>query len=116
VKLDLVRQSEDGLYTQTQRSLAADASVRNLAVRGYTEAMLQHSVTALNTMNPDVRNISTLTLGVTREQYAVLVQELAAFKERVKQIVTESSQASQVYELNFALFPVSREFPVEDEV
>ncbi len=87
--------------------------MRSLAVRGYTEAMLQHSVAALNQLGPAVRNISTMTLGVTREQYEVLVQELAAFKERVKQIVTESSQPSQVYELNFSLFPVSQAFPTE---
>lgn len=108
LKLELVKENGQGRYVQSQASLAADPSIRNMAVRGYTEAMLKHSVTALNSQDPSVRNISTMTLGITREQYEVLVQELAAFKERVKQIVTESSRPSQVYELNFALFPVSQ--------
>lgn len=108
LKLGLVKRTGQGRYEQSQASLAADPSIRSLAVRGYTEAMLRHSVTALNAQDPSVRNISTMTLGITREQYEVLIQELAAFKERVKQIVTESSQPSQVYELNFALFPMSQ--------
>lgn len=108
LKLDLVKKTGQGRYSQNQASLAADPSIRSLAVRGYTEAMLKHGLTALNSQAPSVRNISTMTLGVTREQYEVLVEELTAFKERVKQIVTESTQPTQVYELNFALFPVSQ--------
>lgn len=114
LKLELVKRTGPGRYAQSQASLAADPSIRSLAVRGYTEAMLKHGVTALNTQDPSIRNISTMTLGINREQYHVLVQELAAFKERVKQIVTESSQPSQVYELNFALFPVSHSAAPEE--
>lgn len=107
-RLGLVKKQPGGGYVQTDKSIAADPRIRSIAARSYTDAMLGHARTALHTMDPAIRNISTMSLGVTREQYAVLAQELEAFKERVKAIVTRDETPEQVYELNFALFPVSR--------
>jgi uncharacterized protein (TIGR02147 family) len=106
-RLGLVKKNHEGRYFQTDLSLSADPAIRSMAVRAYTDAMLGHGRTALNTMPAEVRHISTMTLGISREQYAVLVQELESFKDRVKGIVTRDDKPEQVYELNFSLFPVS---------
>lgn len=108
LKLELIKRNDDGTYVQTEKSVAADAQVQHLGVRAYTESMIRHSLLALQNMDKSIRHISTMTLGVSPEQYKSLIIELDAFKERVKQIVTENDQPNQVYQLNFALFPVSQ--------
>ncbi len=113
--LGLIKKNADRSYVQTQKAVTADSQVHHLAVKSYTDAMLKHSQTALHTMDKSIRHISTMTLGVTAAQYSVLTAELEAFKERVKQIVTENDDASQVYQLNFALFPVSKSTDIQKD-
>ena len=108
LKLKLVKKEEDGRYVQTLKSIAADNKIMHLAVRAYTESMKKNSLSAIQTFDRDKRHISTMTLGVSEQQYKALFVELEAFKERVKQIVTGNDEATQVIELNFALFPVSQ--------
>ncbi|MGL1902427.1 MAG: TIGR02147 family protein [Fibrobacterales bacterium] len=107
LELDLIAQESSGGYTQTDQSIIADSAIQSMAVRSYTDSMLKHGRAALE-MSRDVRHISTMTLGVSEQQYSALCEELNAFKDRVKQIVTDNDDASRVYELNFELFPVSK--------
>jgi uncharacterized protein (TIGR02147 family) len=53
------------------------------------------------------RNISGITMGISRPCYEVLLAELAAFKERVISIVNRDEGSGQVYQFNFQLFPLS---------
>ncbi len=107
LKLGLVERQDDGMYTQTEKSIVADSQIKSIAVRSYVDSMLKHSIEALHSMDKSIRHISSMTMGLSQEQYKTLVVELESFKERVKEIVTQYDDASQVYELNFAFFPVS---------
>ncbi|MGL1935298.1 MAG: TIGR02147 family protein [Fibrobacterales bacterium] len=107
LELGLITLESSGGYIQTDQSVIADSAIQTMAVRRYTDSMLKHGRAALE-MSRDVRHISTMTLGVSEPQYAALCEELNAFKDRVKQIVTDNDNASMVYELNFELFPVSK--------
>ncbi len=106
-KLELVEPQDNGVYKQTEKSIAADSQIKSIAVRSYVNSMLRHSVDALHSMDKSIRHISSMTLGISKEQYKTIVVELESFKDRVKQIVTLYDDASVVYELNFAFFPVS---------
>ncbi len=106
-RLGLIRRLENGRYEQTERSVSADPRITTLSAREYIDAMIEHARASLRTMTRDVRHVSTMTLGVNKAQYDILIQELDAFKERVKRIVADGSPADRVYELNFAVFPVS---------
>jgi len=60
-------------------------------------------------MPPDIRNISGITMGISKSCYDVLLAELGAFKERVIAIVNRDEASSRVYQLNFQLFPLSQD-------
>ncbi len=114
LELGLIVQNDTGGYTQTEKSIIADGAIQSMAVKNYTDSMLQHGRAALK-LDRDIRHISTMTLGVSQQQYSALCEELNAFKDRVKQIVTDHDDASMVYELNFELFPVSKQVPQATE-
>jgi uncharacterized protein (TIGR02147 family) len=62
---------------------------------------------ALDRFPIDERNISSVTMGISRPCYDVIVAELAAFKERIIAIVNNDDASSRVYQLNVQLYPLS---------
>ena len=48
-----------------------------------------------------------MTVGVTREAYEEIVQEIAEFRKRVIAIATRDSATDEVYRLNMQFFPMT---------
>ena len=63
----------------------------------------------------DERDFSGLTMGVSEECLAVLKEELAAFRQRVRKIVADDKEAERVFRLNLQLFPLSGSTSEGDE-
>lgn len=87
LKLGLIERGDEGRYRQTVSAITADSSVTSLAVRSFTRAMLEHSKTALDTIDKNERHVSGLTMGISPEAYDVIAVEVEAFKNRIKSIV-----------------------------
>ncbi|MBN1127335.1 MAG: TIGR02147 family protein, partial [Chitinispirillaceae bacterium] len=64
---------------------------------------------ALDTVEKTERHVSGVTMGVSRETFHVLAAEIEALKDRLKIIVNQDADATRVYQMNVALFPVSEE-------
>jgi uncharacterized protein (TIGR02147 family) len=109
LRLKLVMQTSDGCYHQVSPAMVADSSVASLAVRSFTQAMLDRSKEALDTIDKQVRHISGITMGISPETYEVLTSEIAAFKDRVKIIVNNDAKSSRIYQMTLSLFPVSED-------
>jgi uncharacterized protein (TIGR02147 family) len=107
LKLKFVERISDGSYRETNTAITADGPVTSLAVRSFSQIMLDHSKAAIDTVPKQERHISGLTIGISPATYAVLAEEIEAFKDRVKAIVNRDNPSSRVYQMNMALFPVS---------
>jgi len=107
LRLGFIKGKSVGTYVQTDPALLADSSITSLAVRTFTQSMVDHTKNALYAFNKNERHISGMTIGISPETYAVLAAEIEAFKDRVKIIVTQDKEGSRIYQLNCALFPVS---------
>ena len=57
--------------------------------------------------NAEDRNITGLTIGITRENYERIVAELAECRRRIVAIATETDKTDEVYRLNMQLFPLT---------
>ncbi len=109
LKLDIIRKNKDGNYKQTNEAISAGDNITSLALRSHIVDMAKHSEYALETFPKTERNISTITLGCSKATYDVLAAEIAAFKDRMKTIISQDKNNSRVYQLNIGLFPVSDE-------
>ncbi len=107
VKLGFIKRKSGGTYKQTSQAIAVDDTITSMAVRSFTENMLDHAKSALHTFDKSERHISGLTMGVSKETYDVLSAEIDAFKDRIKAIVNRDEHSSRVYQLNISLFPTS---------
>lgn len=109
LKLGLVARKENGRYAQTKLALAVDDTVVSLSLRTYQEYALEHAKRSMYDIDKKVRHLSTLVLGVSPAAYGAMVEEIAAFKDRIKAIAHRDEASSRVYQFTLALFPVSKE-------
>ena len=109
VKADLLRKNKDGNYEQTDKTVTTGPmDFTPLAVRGLHHQMGEFALDAIEGVPQNERHFSGLTLGITREAYAEIVQRIAEFRKDIIAIATRESAADEVYRLNVQFFPMTK--------
>ena len=109
VKANLLQKDKDGNYIQTDKIVTSGPmNFAPLALRGLQRQMGEIALGAIENVPQDERHFSGLTLGITREAYKKIVQEIADFQKRVIAIATSESATDEVYRLNVQLFPMTK--------
>ena len=101
-----LEQDDSGNYRQTNRSLCmgtTDKAVKTELQRQMAELALD----ALENEPAEKRNMTGLTLGITRDKYAQIVAELAECRRRIVAIAASDDSTEEVYRLNMQLFPLT---------
>ena len=107
VKADLLKKDRDGNYRQTEKSVSmGPVDAVPVAAREMQRQMGEFAVKALD-MPLSERDMSGLTLGLTRNAYERIRKEIAEFRRRIVAIATEDEETEQVYRMNLQLFPLS---------
>jgi uncharacterized protein (TIGR02147 family) len=108
VKAGLLQKDKDGNYRQTERGVTTGPmEVTPIAVRGMHRQMGEFALEAIEGVAQDERHFSGLTLGITRDAYEKIVQEIAEFRKKVITIATQDDGLDDVYRLNVQLFPMT---------
>jgi uncharacterized protein (TIGR02147 family) len=108
LRLKMVEKTKSGIYKQTSTALSVDDSVTSMAVRTFTRTMIDHSKNSLEAISKENRHISGITMGISKKSYDIMIKEIEAFKDRLKIIVAHDNAANSVYQINLALFPISK--------
>lgn len=108
-RLGLIDKQRDGSYRQTSAAIVSGDPMVALARRSFNSEMLVRAREANEMVLPAERNVSGITMGISKACYDVILTEMAAFKERIKVIVNQDERSSRVYQLNMQLFPVSND-------
>lgn len=113
-RLGLVRRTEDGTLETAEQTISTGPEVRTLAVRNFHRAMLELSIRALDRIPKSDRNITSLTLTLTRQQYDQVCERIT----RLRREILELSEAApedgaepgerQVYQITFPVVPVTQ--------
>ena len=114
-RLKLIVRQADGKYRQADPAIISSDDMVLLARRSFNGEMLLLARNANETLPREERNISGITMGISKACYDVLLAEMAAFKERVKSIVNQDEKSSRVYQLGIQLFPLSGEITPSGE-
>jgi uncharacterized protein (TIGR02147 family) len=109
IDLGLIKKKDNGGYEQTSQSILADDTVTSLGLRSFVAWMARYTEDAIAVYTPDERYISTVTMGISEPTFRMLTEEIEAFKDRVKSIVSQDENSSRVYQFNLALFPMSED-------
>jgi len=115
-QLQLLQKQEDGSYKQVKKIVSTGSEVESLAIRDLHIQMARLALYALETISKEERDISGLTMGVSRKTVSSIKEEVKNFRERIMRIVAEDENpVDQVYRLNLQFFPLSRLFKKNEE-
>ena len=107
VKAKLLKKDKDGNYRQTDKSISmGSVDAVPVAAREMQRQMGEFALKALS-LPISERDMSGLTMGLTRRAYERIKKELADCRRRIVAIASEDDETERVYRLNLQLFPVS---------
>jgi uncharacterized protein (TIGR02147 family) len=108
MKTGLLTRDIRGNYHQTNRSLTTGRlNVVAVAVHSLLRQMGEFALEALDKLPISERHFSGITMGVTAESYAKVVEELAKCRRRIVSIVSSTKKVEKVCRLNMQLFPLT---------
>jgi len=109
IKASLLQKDGNGNYVQTEKSVTTGPmDVTPVAVRSMHRQMGEFALEAIEGVPQDERHFSGLTLGITRNAYEEIVQEIAAFRKKIIAIATRDNETDEVYRLNMQFFPLTK--------
>jgi uncharacterized protein (TIGR02147 family) len=97
----------DGKYVQRDPAITSGPEVCSLGIRAYNKFMAERAAKAVEEFPTTERDIQSLTVGISRDGYRLIKQEMQEFLSRVVRIVDDDTNVDQVYNVNVHLFPLS---------
>ncbi len=108
LRLNFLTKKIDGTYNQSHPAITTGREVTSAGVRELNKKLSQLGTEAIDRFPPNERDISSLTIGISKKSYALIKEEIQEFKNRIIRIVDDDQASDQVYNVNVHLFPVSQ--------
>lgn len=108
LKLELLHVDEHGRLAQSSPCIATDRETQSVAIRNFHGRMLGLARDSLETISPENREISSLTMRISKTGFEKIKKRIQDFKEELMRIIGEDENVDRVYHANFQFFPVSR--------
>lgn len=106
-KLELLKEM-DGKFVQSHTHLSTNSEVDSVGVLNFHKEMIQKGIESLD-MPSNTRDISSLTLALSKQQFDELRQKIYQFYSQVQGWLENSNQMSdRVCQLNFQLFHLTQ--------
>lgn len=116
LRAKLLKKDKNGHYYQTDKSISMGAvDAVPVAARDLQRQMGELAVKSLSLPTTE-RDMSGLTMGLTRHAYERIKKELADCRRRIMAIASEDDDTEQVYRLNLQLFPLSENLKKEEKI
>jgi uncharacterized protein (TIGR02147 family) len=106
-KLGMIRKRRNGTWKAVDKTITAGKDILQLGLQNFQLQTTELAAQAQRKLPKDKRNISGLTLGISRKTYDWICCEIAQLQERIMAVAEQDKHADNVYQLNFHFFPVS---------
>jgi uncharacterized protein (TIGR02147 family) len=114
-RLGLVRRNQNGVFERLEPVWTTDREVESVIVNKMQLQMLDRAKEAYDNSLSEGRNMSTLTLSVSKGEYQRMVEDIAELRSRFLERARNTPAPDRVYQLSIALFPLSK-IPKEERV
>ena len=116
MRAGLLKKDKNGNYVQTEKSISmGSVDAVPVAAREMQRQMGEFAVKAMD-LPLSERDMSGVTMGITRRAYEQIKKEIADFRRRIVAIASADDDTEQVYRLNMQLFPLSERFTTKKDV
>lgn len=106
--LGLVRRNKGGYIERIDAHVTTGPEVRSLSVANFQKATSDLAKEALDRHSAKRRDMSTLTLSISEETFALMKEEIIAFRKKLLSMEEKCKKPDRVYQLNHHFFPLTR--------
>jgi len=106
LKLELIEETDDGSYCKKDHAISTGDEVTSNAVANYHRKMIQMGADSIDKFDPEDREISSLTLGVSKKTSKKIKEMIQDFRKEILGVLEQESEFEDVVQLNFQLFPI----------
>lgn len=106
-RLGLIRKDERGHYRPVDPVWSTGNDARSVALNNFHISSLDLAKKAFDRFPREMRNMSTLTLSISKEDYAWIEEEMSQFRRKLLDRAGKTIFPDRVYHFNFSVFPLS---------
>ncbi len=105
LNLGLLVKMPSGRYRQADGVVRTADELSSFVVMKYQKENLRLADEALDKVDPEERDISTLTTGISASCYLEIKREIQSFRNHIAQLASKDKGQDRVYQLNLQFFP-----------
>ncbi len=106
-KLKFVKKQKDNTYTLTDTLITTGDEWHSIAIRQFQRETIHLAEESLTRHPKDIRDISTVTMGIHHEDLEEIKELLKEFRSSVMKFTEKSQNPDSVYQLNIQLIPLT---------
>jgi uncharacterized protein (TIGR02147 family) len=106
-KLGMIIKDSKGIFKVADKTITAGPEIVQLGILNFQKQTAELAIKAIMELPKDKRNVSGMTLGISRKTYEVITEEIKLFQAKLQALAEQDNNADNVYQLNFYLFPIS---------
>jgi uncharacterized protein (TIGR02147 family) len=106
-KLCMIKKGTDDVYEISNKTITASKEIIQLGFLNFQRQSAELGLKAIEELPKEKRNVSGLTMGISRASYEMICAEIEEFQSKLQTIAEQDSGADNVYQLNFQFFPIS---------
>lgn len=105
---NFLERDENGNLRSTHRNLKCDSGVFSISLHHFHRSMLQLAEKSIKISDQNTRNLQGLTIQVSDIQYAEINKIINESLNKIEAVCSERATQTEVYHMEFALFPLTR--------
>lgn len=107
LQLGILRRNKNGILELSDAVISSEYEMKSLIIRNFQSEVIELARNALERFEPAEREISSLTLGVSRHCYIRIKERIRMFKEDLlKMVLEDTTRSEMICQCNFQLFPL----------
>jgi len=106
-KLGLAKTDDNGFWRPTRDFITNNGVDHAKAIRSYQKALIKLAGSAINTISPEKRDISTLTVSSSYKCLETIRERLNEIRREIIEMVRNDGSTEEVYQINFQIFPLT---------
>jgi uncharacterized protein (TIGR02147 family) len=107
LKLGFIEYNDDKRLVTTDEGVRTDDEVKSLAAANFHREMIKRAHEALSICGAKNRNISSLTVAMSKDNFKKLKDRIHEFRKEVLALLEDGSDPDDVYQLNLQLFSLT---------
>jgi uncharacterized protein (TIGR02147 family) len=108
-RLGMILKGDDGIYRLSDKSIRIGSAISQTAKNHFHAECTELAKNAIVSAPTDTRNVVSLTLGISKSTYKMIIDETEQFKNRIVEIAAAADNADRVYQYQLILFPLSND-------